>query len=740
MKFVAGGLIVALMACGVAQAEKLTPERVFADPDLSGPIARGVKVSPDGSAVTYLRAKADDQRMTDLWIADVKGGDPRLLIDARTLAPKDKVLSEAEKSRRERQGVQTRGVVDYAWDDQGRFILVPVEGDLFLYRLEGGQVAQLTATPGDEIDAKVSPKGSFVSFVRDDNLFVMASTGGAERALTTGGEELKSWATAEFIAQEEMSRPTGYWWSPDETRIALTFVDQTGVDVVERLDVNAVGAAVVRQRYPRVGRPNAKVDLYVADVATGARTKVDLGAETDIYLARVNWAKDGKTLYVQRQSRDQRKLDILAVDPATGAAKVILTETSPHWVDITDDFKPLKDGTFLWSSERSGNRHLYLHKGDGTLVRQVTQGEWPVDALEGVDEARGVAIFGASKDSPVERRIYEVSYKASAEPKALTSGGGWWRVDVAQSGKAFAATYQDPRTPPQTGFHKADGTRVRWIEENPLAAGHPYQPYAARLREPSFGTIKAADGQDLWWSMRTPPGFDPAKRYPVIVQVYGGPAGALVSKVWKSPEDQLLLEAGYILFSLDNRGTPNRSVAFKTAIDRRMGKVEVEDQLAGVAHLTSLPYVDPARIGITGWSNGGYMTMMVLTAENSPYAAGVAGAPVVDWSLYDTHYTERYMGTTADNAAGYVDAEVTARLGKLKPGVLMIMHGMADDNVTFDNSTKAMAALQGMGTTFELMTYPGLRHRAGWTQANRLHRARTTLDFFERKLKPTPAP
>ncbi|WP_332766505.1 S9 family peptidase [Phenylobacterium sp.] len=740
MKFVAGGLIVALMACGVAQAEKLTPERVFADPDLSGPIARGVKVSPDGSAVTYLRAKADDQRMTDLWIADVKGGDPRLLIDARTLAPKDKVLSEAEKSRRERQGVQTRGVVDYAWDDQGRFILVPVEGDLFLYRLEGGQVAQLTATPGDEIDAKVSPKGSFVSFVRDDNLFVMASTGGAERALTTGGEELKSWATAEFIAQEEMSRPTGYWWSPDETRIALTFVDQTGVDVVERLDVNAVGAAVVRQRYPRVGRPNAKMDLYVADVATGARTKVDLGAETDIYLARVNWAKDGKTLYVQRQSRDQRKLDILAVDPATGAAKVILTETSPHWVDITDDFKPLKDGTFLWSSERSGNRHLYLYKADGTLLRQVTQGAWPVDVLEGVDEARGVAIFGASKDSPVERRIYEVSYKAPAEPKALTSGGGWWRVDVAQSGKAFAATYQDPRTPPQTGFHKADGTRVRWIEENRLAAGHPYQPYAARLREPSFGTIKAADGQDLWWSMRTPPGFDPAKRYPVIVQVYGGPAGALVSKVWKSPEDQLLLEAGYILFSLDNRGTPNRSVAFKTAIDRRMGKVEVEDQLAGVAHLTSLPYVDPARIGITGWSNGGYMTMMVLTAENSPYAAGVAGAPVVDWSLYDTHYTERYMGTTADNAAGYVDAEVTARLGKLKPGVLMIMHGMADDNVTFDNSTKAMAALQGMGTTFELMTYPGLRHRAGWTQANRLHRARTTLDFFERKLKPTPAP
>lgn len=734
------GLMVACMTFGVAHAEKLTPERVFADPDLSGPLARGVKVSPDGSAVTYLRAKADDQRMTDLWIADAEGGARRLLIDALSLAPQDKELSEAEKSRRERQGVQTRGVVDYAWDEQGRFILVPVEGDLFLYRLAGGKVTQLTATGSDEIDAKVSPKGGFVSFVRDDNLYVTPSAGGPERALTSGGEELKSWATAEFIAQEEMARSTGYWWSPDEARIALTFVDQTGVDVVERLDVNAAGAAIVRQRYPRVGRPNAVVELYVADVATGARTKVDLGSEADIYLARVSWAKDGKTLYVQRERRDQRRLDLLAVDPATGASKVILTEESPHWIELTDDFKPLKDGTFLWSSERSGNRHLYLYEGDGRLIRQVTSGEWPVDALEGVDEARGVAIFGASKDAPVERRIYEVSYKAPEEPKALTSGGGWWTASVADSGKAFAATYQDPKTPPQTAFYTADGKRVRWIEENRLAEGHPYWPYASRLREPQFGTIKASDGQDLWWTLVTPPGFDPAKTYPVIVQVYGGPAGALVDKAWMKPEDQLFLEAGFILFTIDNRGTPNRSVAFKTAIDRRTGVLEVEDQLAGVGYLKSLPYVDPARIGITGWSNGGYMTLMTLTAENSPYAAGVAGAPVVDWSLYDTHYTERFMGTVEDNAAGYAAAEVTARLGRLKPGALMIIHGMADDNVTFDNATKAMAVLQANGTPFEMMTYPGLRHRAGWTQAHRLHRAVTTLDFFKRKLNPEPAP
>jgi dipeptidyl-peptidase-4 len=736
MRILVLATLAASLFCGPAAAQQgLTPERVFASPDLNGPRARGVKLAPDGSAVTYIKGKADDLRTTDLWIADVAGGAPRLLIDGAALTPKGRTLSDAEKSRRERAGVQTRGVVDYEWDEQGRYIVVPVEGDLWLYQRAGGTVRQLTDTTADEIDAKVSPKGSFVSFVRDDNLYVLATAGGPERALTQNGSELKSWATAEFIAQEEMDRLTGYWWSPDERRIALTFVDQTGVDVIDRPEVNVTGATIVHERYPRAGRPNARVDLYVEDVASGARTKVDLGADPDIYLARVDWSKDGRTLYVQRLTRDQRRLDLLAVDPKTGAARPLLTETSAHWVELTDDFKPLKDGTFLWSSERSGNRHLYLYSAAGKLVRQVTHGDWPVDALEGVDEARGLALFGASKDSPVERRLYSVSYRTPAEPRALTAGGGWWTETVARTGGAFAGTYQDPRTPPQTALYAPDGKRVRWVEENRLAQGHPYYPYLSRLRRPQFGTLQAADGQPLWWSMRTPPGFDPAKRYPVIVQVYGGPASALVTRQWAAPEDQLLLEAGFILFRLDNRGTPNRSVAFKTALDRRVGQLEVDDQLAGAAYLKSLPYVDAAHIGVTGWSNGGYMTLLLLTAPSSPFAAGVAGAPVTDWSLYDTAYTERYMGKPQENAAGYQASDVLPRLPRLKADSLLILHGMADDNVTFDQSTRVFAALQAEGTPFETMVYPGLRHRAGWTPANRTHRARMMLDFFDRKLK-----
>ena len=737
MKILAGAAA-ALALAGAAHANKLTPERVYADPDLSGPRARRVEMAPDGSAVTFLKAKADDQRLTDLWIAGVDGGAPRMIIDGRALTPKGAALSEAEKSRRERQGVQTHGVVDYSWDEDGRRVLVPVEGDLWLYDRTGDKLTKLTEAPADDTDAKLSPHGAFVSYVRGDNLYVRPSSGGAERALTTDGDDLHPWGVAEFIAQEEMDRETGYWWSPDETRVALTHIDLSGVDVVPRFDIGPEGASVVDERYPRAGRPNARVDLYVEDVATGVKVRIDLGTDPDIYLARVDWSKDGRTLYVQRQSRDQRRLDLLVADPTTGATRVLVSQTSPHWVELNNDFKPLKDGTFLWSSEASGNRHLYLYAADGTLVRQVTHGDWPVAALLGVDEASGTAFFAAGVETPIERRVWAVSYRHADAPRALTPAGGWWSADFAKSGTAFAATYDDPKTPPRTALYEADGSFVRWIEENALGAGHPFEPYAARLPTPTFGTLKAADGQDLWWEMRTPPGFDPARKYPVIVQVYGGPAGALVRRGWASPADQLYLEAGYILFSLDNRGTPGRSVAFKTAIDRRMGQLEVTDQLAGAAWLKSLPYVDPARLGVIGWSNGGYMTLMLLTAPNSPFAAGVAGAPVTDWSLYDTHYTEQFMGKPADNPAGYAAAEVVSRLPRLKGGTLMLIHGMADDNVSFDNSTRVMFDLQARAIPFETMVYPGLRHRAGWTQADLLHRTRTVLDFFDRKLAPTP--
>jgi dipeptidyl-peptidase-4 len=718
-----------------AMAEKLTPERIFADPSLSGPTAKGVALSPDGKRVTYLKAKPEAANVQDLWAADVKGGEPYRLIDSAALSSGAKELSEAEKARRERTRTSARGIVEYSWDRQGRFILVPLDGDLYLDSIVDGKVTRLTQTPGDEVDAKVSPKGGFVSYVRDQNLYVRPITGGDEKALTTDGKDALSFGVAEFIAQEELDRFTGSWWSPSETAIAYTRVDESGVDVVPRADIGPGGATVVLQRYPRAGRPNAVVDLFVQNLATGKSVQLDLGANKDIYVARVDWSADGKTVYVQRLSRDQKTLDLLAFDVASGAGKTILTDTDAHYIEISDDFRPLEDGSFLWSSEKDGNRHLYRHAADGKLIAQITKGDWPVSALEGVDEARKVAIFAASMDTPLERRIYEVSYAKPAKPKALTSAGGWWTAKVAETGGAFAGTYNDPKTPPQTALYAPDGKRVRWIEENKLAEGHPYWPYASTLPVPEYGSLKAADGETLYYEILKPQGFDASKTYPAIVAVYGGPHAQQVKKTWQSASERTYLEAGYVVFRLDNRGSGNRSAKFMRALDRRLGTVEVDDQLVGANYLKTLPYVDAEKLGVMGWSYGGFMTLMLLTADNTPFKAGAAGAPPTEWGLYDTAYTERYMGTPEQNKDGYARSDILNRLDKLKPGSLLLLHGMADDNVIFENSTRLIAGLQKKAIPFEMMLYPGERHSAPGSKTKGLHVLKTHLGFFDRKLK-----
>ncbi|MBU4039769.1 MAG: S9 family peptidase, partial [Alphaproteobacteria bacterium] len=737
----------------------LTPERVFANPSLAGPVARGVSLSPDGELVAFLRSREDDVDVLDLWAAPTGEGEPFKLIDARALVPDAGELSEAEKARRERMRISQRGVVEYSWDQQGRYILAPLEGDIFLAEREGGAIRRLTETEADEIDAKVSPRGNFVSFVRDQDLVVLALDGDRETAITTDGEGLVSWATAEFIAQEEMDRDTGYWWSPDERYIALQRTDESTVDVIPRLDITGGGARVIEQRYPRAGRPNAVVELYVHDRETGQRTKVDLGADADIYLARVDWSVDGRTLYVQRQSRDQKTLDLLSVDPATGASRVILTRTSDAWVPLNHDFRALDDGRFIWSSEETGWKHLYLYERDGTLVRPITYGPWPVKSLNGVNQQTGEVFFTASfgyadrpegvtgghsacplpggrvtmcdvqGERPTIQRLWRASLNELRQATPVTSDGGWWSASMNKTGTAFVGNYTDLDTPMQSGLYRADGTFVRWIEENRLDAGHPIYPYVSRRGEVTFGTLDS-HGEMLVWQMTTPPGFDPSKQYPVVMQVYGGPSGGGVRRAWQGATNQLLTEAGYIVFRLDNRGEGDRSAAFKQALYLKMGQPEIEDQVLAANYLRSLPYVADDRIAMMGWSYGGFMSLMALTEPDMGLAAAIAGAPPTEWSLYDTHYTERFMSTPELNPAGYAASDAIPRLPNLT-GRLLLMHGMADDNVILENSTRVIDALQASSIPFELMLYPGQRHGVRGNE-RQLQQWRTYLDFLDR--------
>jgi len=532
-----------------------------------------------------------------------------------------------------------------------------------------------------------------------------------------------------------MDRDTGYWWSPDETFIALQRTDESTVDIVPRLDITGGGASVVEQRYPRAGRPNAVVELYVQDVAANRRVQVDLGTNADIYLARVNWSADGATLYVQRQSRDQQTLDLLAVDPATGASRVISTQRSNAWVSLNNDFKALKDGTFIWSSQESGWRHLYLYGADGRQIRPITRGDYAIKGLSGVNAETGDVYFTASmrdgEEDPIEQQLFRASLNSTVEPVAVTPRGGWWSASMNRTGTAYVGNYTDLTTPMRSGLYQADGTFVRWIEENALDADHPFAPYVSRRPVTEFGTLES-HGETLVWQMSKPVDFDPSRTWPVVMQVYGGPSGGGVRRGWLPATTQLLTEAGYIVFRLDNRGEGDRSAAFKEALYLKMGQPEIEDQVLAANYLRSLAYVDDARIAMMGWSYGGFMSLMALTEPEMGLAAAAVGAPPTEWSLYDTHYTERFMSTPEANPEGYAASDAIPRLDNLT-GRLLLMHGMADDNVILENSTRVIDALQSRSIPFELMLYPGQRHGVRGND-RQLQQWRMYLDFLDRTI------
>lgn len=706
---VALGALLLLPIVPVQAQEKLTLERVFASPDLAGPLPRVLKLSPDGKLVTLLKPRADEKERLDLWAIDTSTGAERMLVDSKKTGSGAE-LSEAEKMQRERDRsvAGSTGITSYDWSPDGKTILVPVDGDLYLAALDG-KVTRLTDTPDGELNGVVSPKGGFVSFVRGGNLFVKPMNG-AEKQLTQGASETLNWGVSEFVAQEEMDRRTGYWWSPTDGLIAVARVDESPVGVVTRTAIGGEGTKIYQQRYPAAGTPNAVVDLFVMKADGSGQVQVDLGADKNVYLARVDWSKDGKTLYVQRESRNQQRLDLLAVDPATGKAKIVLTETAKSWINLSNNFTPLSDGSFLWWSEKTGHGHLY-HVRDGKWTA-LTSGEWEVRDIVGVDEGKGLVYFTGNRDTPLEQQLYVASLAKAGPLKALTAKG-WWN-DAVMDGAAsrVIVTRQNADQPKQVYLADSGGRQLQWISENALKGDHPYAPYIAGHAKTVFGTVKAADGSILYTKMLTPP-LQPGKRYPVFMIHYGGPGtGRQVTNTWSGALNQYLVDRGWIVFAVDNRGTPDRGKAFEDQIYRAMGTVEVDDQLKGVEWLKAQPFVDPKRIATYGWSYGGYMSLKLAEKAPGTFAAIVSGAPVTKWEFYDTHYTERYLGQPQDKPSAYPGSDAVDDAVKITDPLLLI-HGMSDDNVVFDNSTALMAKMQAAAVPFELMVYPGQTHRVG---------------------------
>jgi dipeptidyl-peptidase-4 len=729
-------------------AGQLPLERLSASPNLSGPQAEQVQVAPGGDRVAYLRAADDDRRRKDLWVFERGDSAPHRLLDSSSLGAEER-LSSAEIARRERQRrTDLRGISQFQWSADGHSLLVQAGQTLSLATWQAGQPARLrTLLQGvDFIDPQLSPQGRYLAWVQVQNLQVMDLRTGHRRSLTHdgGGTVHNAEAEAEFVAQEEMDQPHGYWWAPDDSAIAFKRFDERRVPPSSRARIGADSFEVDQQRYPFAGSANVALQLGVVKTTGGPTQWLKLGPDRDLYLPRVAWLPGAQSLSFERQSRDQKRLELVRVDLRSQAQHILRTEQADTWVDLHDDLHFLtSQPAFIWAGVRGGRKHLELVGMDGHTRHALTAGNWQVDRLLGVDEAAGLVYVAGDQGLATQRHVWRVKLDGSTadQPELLSSPNAWHEPVFAtgeQAPQLWVDTWSTPSYPPRTAVRDLQGRSLAWLEANPLDAQHPYFPYLDHHQTPEFGQLKADDGTPLSYALTRPPGFDPAKRYPVLLYVYGGPLAQEVTYQWQPLFLQALVQRGFIVMRLDNRGSDRRDEAFSHALHGRLGELEVRDQLAGLHWLAQQPGVDMHRVGVYGHSYGGYLTLMLLAkAPPGTFAAGIAASPVTRFELYDTTYTERYLGTPQANPQGYRDSSVLAVSQQLTSPLLLV-HGMADDNVLFTNSTALMSALQGRAMPFRFMAYPGATHQLeGRDTADHFHRL--VEGFLRERLTPDPA-
>lgn len=720
----------------------LTVERLYSSPLLTGAQPKGLKVSPDGNRVTFLKGKRDDFRILDLWQFDLTTGDEQLLVDSQELLGNTKeTLSDEEKARRERKRIYDQGIVEYQWSEQGDKLLFPINGDIYLYDLGAeNPVTRLTETDSFELDPRFSPLGNFVSFVRDYNLFVIRLDDLMERQITFAGTEEQPMGVAEFVAQEEMLRYRGYWWSPNERLLAVAQVDNRPVGTIERFELYADKISLVQQRYPKAGENNAVVSLVIAAVEDGHSA----GAEQptlipvpidggDIYIPQVKWlpSKDRSVLSYSVQSRDQKQLELWAYEVG-GRQWRLLGETDPAWVNIRHDFHFLEDTQqLLWVSEKSGYSHIHRYDWQGNELDPLTRGDWEVLQIVAVDEIKGKVYFTATKDSPLEQHLYAINWRENSEPKRITEESGVHQIIMSpKQPRFYIDDYHSPTQPFQVALHRLNGKRDFYINRNDVKDSHPLAQFRSGLSAWEYGDLNSRSGYRLYYKLLKPRDFDPGKKYPLIQFVYGGPGPQLVRKDWGDLFHQLLAQQGFAVLVADNRGTPHRGRDFEREYYLNFGQIEVDDQAEVLQHICAAErFIDCKRVGVFGHSYGGYLTLMLMMRKPELYQVGVAGAPVVDWSLYDTHYTERYLGTPQNNADLYLRANVTNYVNTLR-GRLLVVHGMADDNVLYNHSLALYRALQEQGKPFDMMAYPGAKHGIRGKKEWQIHYRNTTLNYF----------
>jgi len=615
--------------------------------------------------------------------------------------------------------------------------LVTLNDDLYAYDFVADTAMRLTATPGSEGEITFSPNGHLVAFVRDHNLYVVDVGTQTEVALTTDGSPELLNGILDWLYQEEIygrGHFRGYWWSPDSTRVAFLQLDERGVPDYTVVDDIPHQPTLEVTRYPRAGDPNPRVKLGISGVDGDSPRWAELGAysDTEFLIVDVEWVPESTAVAYQVQNREQTWLDLNLVDALSGRSRRLFRETTPAWVNVNGSPVWLKDGSFLWLSERSGFKHLYRYHADGTLIEAVTDGRWAIRSLYGVDEARNVIYLSAGVRRHIDTHIYRIGLDGTGfAPLSRTEGTH--RANFDPSFSRYIDVWSNVTTPTQVRLHDVDGTQVRVIDANPVASLASY-----RLSPPQFVEVTARDGFVMDAMVITPPDFNPSRRYPVYQLTYAGPGAALVRNRWGGSTymyHQLLASRGVIVWVMDNRSAGGKSAEAQWPVYGTLGRMELRDLEDGVAWLTRQPYVDASRLTLHGWSYGGFMTAYALTHSTS-WTAGIVGAPVTDWRNYDTVYTERYMRTPERNPEGYRLTAPTFAAADLQ-GRMLLIHGGIDDNVHRQNSEQFAYALQQAGKPFEMMTYPRQRHGITDPRSN-AHLRQLMFDFVMRSVNDPP--
>ncbi len=710
--------------------EKLTPEVLFAGTSLAGSIPQQLRLTPDNGYVTYRAAAPDDRFRMDLHRVNLSTGESELWIDARTIETTSSDVTELtaeERAERERRRDFSHGVTSYSWRPAANELLVPLNGQAFIGHPEADW-RSVTPAGTRQSAFQFSPDGNYLSYVRERNLYVLDLSGDEQEVAVTAEEDAHiTCGLPDFLAAEEMHRFEGYWWGNNSECLYFTRVDDSTVEVSYRLEVDANGANTVAQRYPYAGAANPAVELFRWDFKTKHaqciwRSNEETG---DAYLARVYPVDDGVVLLTQ--NRRQNKLDYRFCHEDASNPETFFTEDSTTWVNLTDDFLSIGGHRYLVTHEQSGTRQMLIIDRDGT-----TQELPQITHINRVVKRTGDVVWvNGWHDTPIENHLFKIDLN-SGDVQRLTEAPGWHETTVGDT--VWLDQFSASQTPTEVHIHPfstaPDRSSSRQIFSNTIDASHPYAPYLAAHSYSEFGVCEATDGTELHYRL-TPPS-DVSGEHPVILYVYGGPGAQKVRNEWSPLLVQLFAHQGYGVLEVDNRGSTNRGRAFEAPLYRAMGGVEVEDQISGLAALNSRPWADVNRVGVFGHSYGGYMTLMCL-CQSQAFKAGVAVAPVCDWGLYDSHYTERFMDLPELNPSGYEQSNVLTHLDKLS-SPLLLMHGMADDNVLFTNTTMIMDALQRMAKPFELMTYPGAKHSMQEPHVS-IHRFNAILTFFNKHLK-----